>query len=89
MLLCFCVRKNEAAETMESLRACFPDLSIECIDASERFFAALKGVKDPEQKRKIIGALFIEVFEESVQKKKIPTKGTLLLQVINCPREPL
>ena len=34
------------------------------VDARERFFAALAGVEDPEAKRKIIGGLFIEVFEE-------------------------
>ena len=34
------------------------------IDASERFYEGLKGVIDPEQKRKIIGELFIRVFEE-------------------------
>ncbi|CDJ59523.1 GMP synthase, putative [Eimeria maxima] len=75
------LRKNEAEETMHALRNCFPDLSIECIDAKDRFINALVDVKDPEQKRKIIGALFIDVFEEAVQKKNIPVKGTLLLQV--------
>lgn len=34
------------------------------MDASERFFRELKGVTDPEEKRKIIGRVFIEVFEE-------------------------
>ena len=34
------------------------------VDVAERFFAALKGVSDPEEKRKIIGANFIEVFDE-------------------------
>ena len=38
------------------------------VDASERFLAALAGVSDPEQKRKIIGRLFIEVFEEEANK---------------------
>jgi GMP synthase (glutamine-hydrolysing) len=37
------------------------------IDCEARFLAALKGVSDPEQKRKIIGRLFIEVFEESAK----------------------
>ena len=35
------------------------------VDAEERFIGALKGVSDPEQKRKIIGNLFIEIFEEA------------------------
>lgn len=39
-------------------------LKVHGIDARERFYSALRGVSDPEQKRKIIGRLFIEVFEE-------------------------
>ena len=35
------------------------------VDAAERFFAALEGVSDPERKRKIIGSLFIDIFEET------------------------
>ncbi len=38
------------------------------VDAAPRFFAALAGVTDPEEKRKIIGRLFIEVFEEEANK---------------------
>ncbi len=38
------------------------------VDAADRFFAALEGVDDPEQKRRIIGGLFIEVFDEEAQK---------------------
>jgi GMP synthase (glutamine-hydrolysing) len=38
------------------------------VDAEERFLAALRGVADPEQKRKIIGNLFVEVFEEQAAK---------------------
>ncbi|MDB5985501.1 MAG: guaA, partial [Nevskia sp.] len=38
------------------------------VNAEERFLAALKGVDDPEKKRKIIGGLFIEVFDEEAQK---------------------
>jgi len=38
------------------------------VDAEERFLAALRGVADPEQKRRIIGKLFIEVFEEQAAK---------------------
>jgi len=38
------------------------------VNAAERFFAALKGVTDPEAKRKIIGKLFIEVFDEEAHK---------------------
>ncbi|MBN2427637.1 MAG: glutamine-hydrolyzing GMP synthase [Deltaproteobacteria bacterium] len=38
------------------------------VDAEERFLSALKGVADPEQKRKIIGGLFIEIFEEEAKR---------------------
>jgi len=38
------------------------------VNAEERFFAALKGVADPEEKRKIIGGLFIDVFDEEARK---------------------
>ena len=38
------------------------------INAEDRYFAALKGIKDPEEKRKIIGRLFIEIFEEEAEK---------------------
>src|SRR6204780_862521 len=40
------------------------------VDAAERFLAALKGVSDPEAKRKVIGRLFVEVFEEESNKLK-------------------
>ena len=38
------------------------------VDAAERFFAALKGVSDPEEKRKVIGKMFIEIFDEEAKK---------------------
>jgi GMP synthase (glutamine-hydrolysing) len=40
------------------------------VDAADRFFTALKGIDDPEQKRKAIGKLFIEVFDEEAAKLK-------------------
>ncbi len=55
------------------------------VDASRRFVSALKGVEDPEQKRRIIGHLFIEVFEEESNKLgEVPflTQGTLYPDVI-------
>jgi GMP synthase (glutamine-hydrolysing) len=38
------------------------------VDAAERFYAALRGVEDPEAKRKIIGRTFVEVFDEEARK---------------------
>jgi len=55
------------------------------VDAAERFLAALKGVSDPEAKRKIIGRLFVEVFEEESNKLKdvgFLAQGTIYPDVI-------
>jgi len=57
------MRKNERQE-VESLFAEALGVELICVDASERFLGALEGVSDPEKKRKIIGNLFIEVFDE-------------------------
>lgn len=55
------------------------------VDASERFFDALQGVSEPEQKRKIIGKLFVDVFEEEAAKRpnvKWLAQGTIYPDVI-------
>jgi GMP synthase (glutamine-hydrolysing) len=55
------------------------------VNAAERFLAALKGVTDPEAKRKIIGGLFVEVFEEESNKLKdvgFLAQGTIYPDVI-------
>jgi len=62
------LRKNES----EQVKAVFGpggdfDLDFVGVDAQDRFFAALKGVTDPEQKRKIIGEQFIHTFEETAK----------------------
>ncbi|PHJ19980.1 bifunctional gmp synthase glutamine amidotransferase protein [Cystoisospora suis] len=74
------LRKDEGVTTLAELRQCFPSMSIECVDASATFFSKLKGVRDPEQKRKIIGNLFVEEFARVVREKRIPTENTFLLQ---------
>ena len=61
------LRKNEFEETLEMLRDRLK-LHVIGVDASERFLAQLKGVTDPEEKRKRIGREFIAVFEEEAQK---------------------
>jgi GMP synthase (glutamine-hydrolysing) len=66
-LFCFFVdngllRKNEYQEVLDSYKGM--GLNIEGVDAKDRFYKALAGVSDPEQKRKIIGKLFIDIFEE-------------------------
>ncbi len=55
------------------------------VDAGERFLAGLKGVTDPERKRKVIGKLFIDVFEEearTLQNVRYLAQGTLYPDVI-------
>jgi GMP synthase (glutamine-hydrolysing) len=55
------------------------------VDAHERFFAALAGVSDPEAKRKVIGRLFVEVFDEEATKIKevaFLAQGTIYPDVI-------
>lgn len=60
------LRKNEFSSVLEQYRIL--GLNIKGVDASQRFYKALEGVEDPEKKRKIIGAGFIEVFEEEARK---------------------
>src|SRR6266850_1297048 len=55
------------------------------IDASEQFYSALKGIGDPEEKRKIIGKLFVDVFQEQAKKIKHArwlAQGTIYPDVI-------
>ena len=61
------LRKNEAKEVMDFYRDSL-GLNIKYVDASERFLERLKGVTDPERKRKIIGEEFVRVFEEEAAK---------------------
>ncbi len=61
------MRLNERQE-VEKLFAGALGVKLVSVDASERFLTALEGVTEPEEKRRIIGALFIEVFEEESQK---------------------
>ena len=61
------------------------NLNVQGVDAEKRFFETLKGVSDPEQKRKRIGHAFIEVFEEAgrrVGNVKYLVQGTLYPDVI-------
>ena len=60
------LRKNEFDEVLDSYK--HMGLNVIGVDASERFYNDLKGVKDPEQKRKIIGRDFVEVFNAEAKK---------------------
>ncbi|HEX3772204.1 MAG TPA: glutamine-hydrolyzing GMP synthase [Polyangiaceae bacterium] len=78
------LRQNEAEQVVSTFRQSLR-LNLLAVDARARFLSALAGVKDPEQKRKIIGRVFIEVFEEEakkVQNAKWLVQGTLYPDVI-------
>jgi len=73
------LRKNEFEDTLMMLRDCL-GLRVVGVDASQRFLAKLKGVTDPEEKRKKIGAEFIAVFADEARKlaaQADPTDGAL------------
>ena len=61
------MRKGESESVIEVFRNQM-DANLIYVDASDRFLTKLEGVADPEQKRKIIGAEFIRVFEEEARK---------------------
>ena len=78
------LRKNEAKHVMDIYAQNF-DMDIKCINAEERFLSKLKGVEDPEEKRKIIGKEFVEVFNEEAIKLKdaeFLAQGTIYPDVI-------
>jgi GMP synthase (glutamine-hydrolysing) len=60
------LRKNEFETVLENYKTL--GLNVIGVDAAQRFYDALKGVTDPEQKRKIIGKGFIDVFEEEANR---------------------
>jgi GMP synthase (glutamine-hydrolysing) len=79
------MRHEEAAQIEQRLGKSGYGLNLTVIDARDRFLTALAGVSDPEQKRKIIGRVFIEVFEEEatrVTDAHFLVQGTLYPDVI-------
>jgi len=82
------LRKNEFEKVQKVLRDKL-NLHVDAVDATERFLGKLKGVTDPEKKRKIIGNEFIKVFEKEARrieksegKVKWLVQGTLYPDVI-------
>ena len=78
------LRLNEADQVMETF-AKHMGVNVIRVDAEARFLDALKGVSDPEEKRKIIGVEFIKVFEEqakSLEDIKWLAQGTIYPDVI-------
>lgn len=74
------LRKNEAKEVEDNFLRM--GVKIETVDASERFLAALAGETAPENKRRIIGSLFIDVFWDAVGDAEMLAQGTLYPDVI-------
>jgi GMP synthase (glutamine-hydrolysing) len=78
------LRKDEAEEVVSLFRGAF-NIPLVHVDARKLFLDALAGVSDPEKKRKIIGGLFIEVFEAEAKKvggAQFLAQGTLYPDVI-------
>jgi GMP synthase (glutamine-hydrolysing) len=78
------MRKNEGAQVVAAFRDHFR-VPLIAVDAEDRFLDKLKGVSDPERKRKIIGAEFIRVFEEEAARLDdvgFLVQGTLYSDVI-------
>ncbi|HEY4120044.1 MAG TPA: glutamine-hydrolyzing GMP synthase [Byssovorax sp.] len=78
------LRADEATKVVDMF-ARHLELEVVHVDASARFLDALKGVTDPEKKRKIIGRVFIEVFEDEAKKvdgARFLVQGTLYPDVI-------
>lgn len=88
-VLCFYVdtglgRLGEREQIEQTFRE-HGHISLEVVEAADRFYNELKGVLEPEQKRKIIGRLFIEVFQEEAARHNEVTflaQGTLYPDVI-------
>ncbi|RYE19865.1 MAG: glutamine-hydrolyzing GMP synthase [Sphingobacteriales bacterium] len=77
------LRKDEFEQVMEGYKHL--GLNVKGVDAKEKFYSELDGVSDPEQKRKIIGRLFIDVFYEESQSfkdAKFLGQGTIYPDVI-------
>jgi GMP synthase (glutamine-hydrolysing) len=78
------MRYNES-KRVEKMFEAYPSLKIDYVNASETFLSRLKGISDPEEKRKVIGATFVEVFEAEAAKfpdAAFLAQGTLYPDVI-------
>ncbi|MFA6232601.1 MAG: glutamine-hydrolyzing GMP synthase [Bacteroidota bacterium] len=78
------MRKDESAQVVKTFRDEF-HIPLKFVDATDLFLTRLAGVSDPEQKRKIIGATFIEVFEKEAAEFRdaaFLAQGTLYPDVI-------
>ena len=60
------LRDKEGPEVMASFVGL--GINVQCVQASEEFYAALKGLSDPEEKRKAVGSVFVDIFEREAKK---------------------
>ena len=77
------LRKNEFASVLDQYKGM--GLNVKGVDASDRFLEALQGISDPELKRKAIGRVFIEVFDDEanrIEDVKWLAQGTIYPDVI-------
>ncbi len=77
------LRKDEFTQVLDAYKGM--GLNVIGVDAKEQFLSQLKGITDPEQKRKTIGRVFIEVFDQEAQKLqqvKWLAQGTIYPDVI-------
>jgi GMP synthase (glutamine-hydrolysing) len=78
-------REGEAEEVVSAFARAFPGLRLVHVQAGERFLRALRGVTDPEQKRRIVGSEFVSVFEEEARRLgpvEFLVQGTIYPDVI-------
>jgi GMP synthase (glutamine-hydrolysing) len=83
------LRENEAEQVVETFAGHF-HVPLVHVQAQERFLSRLAGVSDPEEKRKIVGEVFIRVFEEEARKLgdvRFLVQGTLYSDVIESGGE--
>lgn len=79
-----CLRKNEAKQVIGAFTTLLGAKFVP-VDASDEYFAALRGVTDPEQKRKIVGEKFIRVFEKharDIERPDFLVQGTIYPDVV-------
>ncbi len=77
------LRKNEFESVLEGYKGM--GLNVKGVDASDQFYRALAGITDPEEKRKAIGRVFIDVFDEEahlIEEVKWLGQGTIYPDVI-------
>ena len=84
------MRLNERKQVEKVFRSHFK-MNLKVADASKRFLKALKGVTDPERKRKIIGRVFVRVFEAAIKsagQAEFLAQGTIYPDVIESAANP-